>query len=252
MLGQSVTQRIGSITQPRGGYITPKSLTVTQLHSTETLEPVENIHPGLVGTVVDYLSRFASGATAEEAFDISLRGAYGAGELPLAVRLMDGITGLDDASIVNAVRLVGFDVVYRAGMARYAPVLRLSPDSDTVSNIRRMVLRAVSFFDEYGPVTADGFTFEGGYTATVRAGDGDFLTADTLWDFKVSKNPPTKDHTLQLLMYWRMGLHSIHPAFRSVRFLGIFNPRTNTVYRIAVEDIPDDIIALVEADVIGY
>jgi hypothetical protein len=33
----------------------------------------------------------------------------------------------------------------------------------------------------------DGFTFEGGYTDTVSKGDGDLTTADTLWDFKVSK-----------------------------------------------------------------
>ena len=66
-------------------------------------------------------------------------------------------------------------------------------------------------------------TFEGGYTHTVNAGDGDFMTADTLWDFKVSKKKPTKDHTLQLIMYWRMGLHSIHPEYKNVRYLGIVN-----------------------------
>ena len=72
-----------------------------------------------------------------------------------------------------------------------------------------------------GSIIKDGFTFEpakpddkayekmiktgkgsyGGYTYTVESGDGDFLTADTLWDFKVSKSKPTNKHTLQLLMY---------------------------------------------------
>ena len=32
------------------------------------------------------------------------------------------------------------------------------------------------------------------YTETVSAGDGDFLTSDTLWDFKVSKSKPTNKH----------------------------------------------------------
>ncbi|MFU0512184.1 hypothetical protein [Gardnerella leopoldii] len=35
-------------------------------------------------------------------------------------------------------------------------------------------------------------------------------------DFKVSKEKLDKDQTLQLLMYWRMGLHSIHPEFQNI------------------------------------
>ena len=53
-------------------------------------------------------------------------------------------------------------------------------------------------------------------------------------------------------MYWRMGLHSIHPEFEDIKYLGIFNPRLNTVYRIAVTDIPEDVIKEVEREVIGY
>jgi hypothetical protein len=75
----------------------------------------------------------------------------------------------------------------------------------------------------------DGFTFEGGYTDTVSKGDGDLTTADTLWDFKVSKAKVKKEYTLQLLMYWRMGLHSVHPEFQGIKYLGIYNPRLNQV-----------------------
>lgn len=49
-----------------------------------------------------------------------------------------------------------------------------------------------------------------------------------------------------------MGLHSIHPEYQEVKYLGLYNPRLNTVYRMAVEDIPADTIAQVEYDVIGY
>lgn len=115
-----------------------------------------------------------------------------------------------------------------------------------------MVTRSLAFFDEYGPIVLDGFTFEGGYTATVQTGDGDFLTADTLWDFKVSAAPPKSDHTLQVLMYYLMGKHSIHPELRAPTHLGIFNPRLNTAYRIAEALIPEDTIADVERHVIGY
>lgn len=53
-------------------------------------------------------------------------------------------------------------------------------------------------------------------------------------------------------MYWRMGLHSIYPEFDEVRYLGIYNPRQNTVYRIAVSEIPQEVISEVENTVIGY
>ena len=41
----------------------------------------------------------------------------------------------------------------------------------------------------------------GGYTVTVETGDGDFLTDDTLWDFKVSKSKPTNKHTYIAVAY---------------------------------------------------
>ena len=251
--GPSVTRRIKQVKQPRGGYIKSKDLEVISLgDGIETLNPKENIHPSLIGMTVDYLTRVMTGTSTEDAFGISLLGAGMIDELPLAEEMLSIVKGLDDASIVSAIRLSGFDVCYRAGVQNYKPVQNINPDADTIENIRIMVERSVCFLDEYGPKTLDGFTFEGGYTKTVSAGDGDFMTEDTLWDFKVSKVRPTKDHTLQLLMYWRMGLYSIHPEFQNVKYLGIYNPRMNKVFRIAVADIPQDVIDEVETEVIGY
>lgn len=115
-----------------------------------------------------------------------------------------------------------------------------------------MVESSLHFLEIYGPKVMDGFTFEGGYTYTISTGDGDFTAADTLWDFKVSKRKVQKEHTLQLLMYWRMGLYSVHPEFQSIKYLGIYNPRLNQAYRIAVADIPKDVIREVEEKIIGY
>ena len=44
------------IKQPRGGYIHPKSMNITDLPKIHELYSKENINPGLVGTVVDYLT----------------------------------------------------------------------------------------------------------------------------------------------------------------------------------------------------
>lgn len=253
MFGCSVTQRIKQVDQPKGGYIKPKEFKAELLgEGTEALNSAENVSPILVGLAVDYMTRFMSGTSAEEAFEISVKGASRMDQKAKASKLLSGIKGLDDRSIVNAVKLVGFDVCFRNGGMGYKPVEEINPDVPTAQNVRTMVERSLHFFEVYGPKVLDGFSFEGGYTDVVCKGDGDFTTADTLWDFKVSKTPIKKEHTLQLLMYWRMGLHSIHPEFKDVKYLGIYNPRMNTASRIAVEDISDEVIKKVEKEVIGY
>lgn len=250
----SVTRRIDKIKQPRGGYIRPKEFETIVLDGggIDELNPVENVSPSLVGMAVDYLTRFMSGTSAIGAFKISEMGSRVVQRKELFDQLLSNVNGLDDDSISAAVKLSGFDSAYRAGVMAYRPVQNINPNSDTVENIRTMVERSLRFLDQYGPKVMDGLTFEGGYTGYVSSGDGDFLTEDTLWDFKVSKKKLQSKYTLQLLMYWRMGLHSIHPEYKNVKYLGVYNPRMNVVYRLDVSKIPEDVISTVETEVIGY
>lgn len=251
--GASVTQRIRQIKQPRGGYINPKEMETIRLGNVlDSLNTEENVHPSLVGLAVDYLTRFMSGASVEEAFHISLRGAELIKEKKNAKKLLAEIKGLDHKSITNAVKLSGYDVCYRAGIKGYQPVDKINPNKETIKNIQTMVKQSLKFLNQYGPKVLEGFTFEGGYTQVVSSGDGDFTTSDTLWEFKVLRTKPKKEHTLQLLMYWRMGLHSVHSEFKKIKYLGIYNPRTNMVYRIAVDRISPNVIYEVEKEVIGY
>ena len=248
----SVTQRISKVKQPRGGYIKPKDFIVTDLLDDNILNERENIHSSLVGLAVDYLTRFLNGAPIEDAFKISLMGAFNVKEIELANDLLFNIQGTDDISIESASKMVGFDVAYRAGIAGYKPVELINPDKETISNIRIMVNRGLNFLKLYGPIVKDGFTFEGGYTPSINTGDGDFLTENTIWDFKVSKSAPTNKHTLQLLIYYLMGVHSIHTEFKQIENLGIFNPRLNKVYLLPISTISNEIINEVNTTVIGY
>ena len=248
----SVTQRIKAIKQPRGGYIKPKEFTETALDDGIELNPNENIHASLVGLAVDYLTRLMTGTSADEAFYISLLGSDRVNERKNAEKLISKIKGLDDKSIINACKVVGYDVCFRAGIIGYKPVKEIQPDTETIENIRIMVNRCLAFWKEYGPVEVDGFTFEGGYTEIVSSGDGDYLTEDTLWDLKVSKEAPKNKYTLQLLMYYIMGCHSIHKEFQKIKRLGIFNPRLNKVYLLEIANISDEIIQEVSSEVIGY
>ena len=225
------------------------------------MSETENVHASVIGMVVDYLTRFMMGTEITKAFEISCMGAACAvklgntGAVKEAKEYLAEIKGLDDKSIINACKMVTFDVWYRnpmgALMAKTAS--ETTADKDTVKNIKIMVERSIAFWKEYGPITKDGFTFEDkGYTETVNSGDGDYLTEDTLWDFKVSKSKPTNKHTLQLLMYWIMGQHSGKAEFKNITKLGIFNPRLNTIYTIQIADVPSEVIKEVEDDVICY
>lgn len=169
-----------------------------------------------------------------------------------AKKLLENIKDLGDDSINAACKLVGYDVCFRAGIQGYKPVDEINPDDNTIDNIRIMVQRGLVFWEKYGPIIKDGFTFEGGYTDIVSSGDGDYLTVDTLWDFKVSKEEPNSKYTLQLLMYYIMGCHSIHTEFNRIESLGIFNPRKNKVYLVNVSMISPEIIEKVSQDIIGY
>ena len=258
----SVTQRIQEIKQPRGGYIKPSQFCLQKIDDGQSLSEHENVHASVIGLTVDYLTRFVMGTDILEAFKISCMGAQIAEEmfsqksaLKTAYTLLIGITGLDDNSIINACKMVTFDAWYRnpigAILAKGAD--ETNPDIETIQNIRIMVKRSINFWNEFGPIIQDGFTFEpNGYTETVNTGDGDYLTADTLWDFKVIKSNPTNKHTLQLLMYWIMGQHSGQKIYKNITKLGIFNPRLNFVYTLELADISLKMIKEIEENVICY
>lgn len=247
----SVTQRIKEIKQPYGGYIKPNEFEKIQFEDNKELSE-ENIHSSLVGLAVDYMTRYIMGSPVEEAFKISLLGAGLINDSKYAHKLLHNINGLDNKSIYNACKLVGYDVCVRAGPMAYKDVKTIDADDDTINNIRIMVDRSINFFEKYGPIIKDGFTFEGGYTKIIDSGDGDFLTSNTLWDFKVSSSTPKSQHTLQLLVYYLMGKNSIHNEFDNIEKLGIFNPRLNCVFLKNINEIPSDVIETVSKEVIGY
>lgn len=277
---KSVTGRISEIKQPWGGYVKPSQFTEITINDNEVLTASENVHATIIGLVVDYLTRFMMGVELTEAFSISHQGAERATKLghkdaiKIAEKLILGIKDIDENSIINACKLVTFDVWRRNLKAAHNAkgVDETNPDFDTIHNIQIMIKRSLAFWKEYGPIIMAGFTFEpmndnkenyikmllqgegsfGGYTSTVTSGGGDYLTKDTLWDFKVLKSKVKSKHTLQLLMYWIMGQHSGRDEFKNISKLGVFNPRLNAIYTLDIVDVPKEIIEIIEKEVICY
>lgn len=245
----SVTKRIKQVKQPRGGYLNPKDMEVIQRPIRSLMEYQENIPPYTVGTAVDYLTRYMMTGKKSQAFKISIIGANQMGDGDQASKWLNEIEGLDDNSICRACQLVNYDSMYRAG---FPPSEFKKPDASTILSVRMLVERSMDFFKDVGDIIADGFTFGDAYTHLIHAGDGDFLTEDTLWDFKVSKYPPTKDHTLQLIIYYLMGKASKMDVFKSIRYIAIYNPRLNTIYKYDMSQMDINTIYKIRKDVIGY
>lgn len=264
----SVTARIKEVKQPRGGYIKPSQFEEIINDDGKILKE-ENIHASIIGIAIDYLTRAIMGeASLQDAFKISIAGYQRRlmilGEEVLEidkkkkidiVSLLKEIKGLDDKSIIAVCKACTYDSWYRnpMGAMMVKGAEEIMPDKNTIENIKIMVNRSILFWKKYGPVAVNGFTFEkDGYTQTVDSGDGDYLTEDTLWEFKVIKSKPTNKHTLQLLMYWIMGQHSGKEEFKGIKNLGIFNPRLNIVYLLNIDIIPRETIREVEKEVICY
>ncbi len=248
----SVTKRIAYVRQPEKGYIPLKTLNVKEYFDDLKINKIDSAFKSIQGMAVDYLTRYMSGTPKNIAFQISLKGAENVDELDKANMLLSKITGLDADSICAACQLVGYDVAYRYNPKYFNPKKIIIPNKKTIQNIVVLVNRSVKFLKNNGPIIMDGFTFEGGYNEVISSGDGDYLTTDTLWDFKVSKYNPDTSHTLQILIYYILGVHSIHPEFQSIKKLGIFNPELNKSYSICLSDIPDEVFQSVSRDVIGY
>lgn len=258
----SVIGRVNEVKQPSGGYVNPSWFEAYTINDGLRLNENENVNPAIIGKTVDALTRFIKGEKAVDAFAVSYKGAVIAekifhqeGALKQAKKLLLGIKGLDDVSIVNACKLVTYDVWIRnsKGALMAKGVDETEPDMATINNIKMMVARSILFWNRYGPIVKYGFTFEpDGYTDTVSSGDGDYLTADTIWNFKAARSKPTDKNTLQLLMYWIMGQHSGQEQYKTVQKLGIFNPRLNEIYCLDIKAVSGEIIAEVEKAVICY
>lgn len=238
--GYSISEYIDHINKSGCGYVPSSTFRFRSLgEGIDELNPEENVSPNLISSAVDCMTHFMTGSPAKLAFGNKLFVASRIGGKSLEFKAYDliktGIVGLDDQSIINAVKLSGFDARFLVDTESYQPIEEINPDGVTIQNVRTMVKRSLHVFEIYGPKFLDRFVITGGYTDTAKYGVIDFMTSDTLWDFGVSKTRPTQGDAIRLLMNWRKALRLPHAwLFQDVNYLGIYNPRLNEVYRIGV------------------
>lgn len=269
--GLGVVARAKQIAQPAAGLVPLSLFEARQLEDGfPDLGPArfKGATPAQVGLAVDYLTRFMLlqgrcgydeegwSLAVSRAFDISIAGgdmlaqAYGI-DNPAEAYAQD-IRGLDCQSIASACKLVTLDRVFRSGLDAAEPPESVCPDQETIAAVGMMVNRSLRFLYDNGPVTEVGPTFEGGYTHLVGAGDGDYLTNDTIWDIKCLSGDIDKTATLQIAMYYAMAKHSGKPCYAHLDSMGFFNPRRNISYHLKADSIPEEVIRMIETDVLGY
>lgn len=248
-----VASCVRMVSQPAGGLLPPSLFERVRLDDRSGLHAAsrETVPPDIAGLFVDYMTRVVTGADVRIAFRVPLLGARLVGESERAESLLARVDGFSMRSVTAACLLLDYDSAGRRGPA-YWLARRPVPDDATRENLTRMVARSLAFLDEYGPVVWRDFSFEGAYTDRITSGSGDFLTADTLWDMKVSKWPPNSKQTLQLLAYWRLGVHSVHDVYRGLTRLGLFNPRLDTAWILDVDRIDGDLVSWADHELIGY
>lgn len=261
--------------QPRGGFVPPKDMIVTDLVDDDdflmtvtTLGEYADVSPTTVGMVVDYLLRadlaLYKGTDVTEAvfnaFIISMMGAKMVNKIDDAIDLEKQISeelikGKDrnyKKVVTCACRLVVFDAVIRA-MYYDENTKPPKPTLEDAQYITYLEVSALRHFKEFEkPVTKIGFSVSGEGSKNVSASDGDYLTEDSIIDLKTSKSKPTSKDTLQVLMYYLMGLHEDYETFSKIQYLKIVNPKLGKVYTYDLDDLTDETKLQVERDVIGY
>lgn len=260
-MGLSVTKRIDTITQPRGGYLPKKLFNIVYYNDNNTLTWIDYKDkklPTIQGLAVDYLTRYILTNDKEQAFHISILGAIEADEVDgnkwhtkKLYKLLNNIDGLNNKSIKNACKIVGYDDVYRRGYRGYRNIDEIDPPIEMINNIKIMVNRSVEFLKKDSPILKTELTFEP-YTKLVSQGDGDYLTNNMLIDLKVSKNIFTSKWSLQILMYYLLGLHSKYSEYQKTNQLCIYNPFLNCALILNIQDISDEIMYKVSHEILGY
>lgn len=245
----NVTTLVDSTKQPHGGYVPITLFNVEEYNDGEILFEKESISPNIMGILVDYMTRFLSGNNSLDAFKFPLKGAELFGEKEKANTLLSKIKGLDEQSIIAACELIKYDVYFRTQNASLVREYKQELNSETIENVKIMVRRGLNLWEEKGKVVLTGFTFPKAKSYIISSADGDYLTEDTIWDFKVSKYEPTIQNTLQVLIYYLLGISSKVKEFGLVEKIAIFNPRLNKSYELTIDNINSSVIADVYSNI---
>lgn len=174
--------------------------------------------------------------------------------------------GLDDNSVANVIRLIkyinytdryikfvnGTDEIELAMQHQLEQILANEIPDSTIANVKTMVKRVLRLFDTYKPFVASDIDLYNNSARIIHHGKCEYLSKDTIWSITKGYTKSSQKLTLELLIEYLVGMHIKKEQFKSIKYLGIYNYRTDTVYRLEISKIDPDIIDEVNTSIIGY
>lgn len=266
-----VKDRVKTCIQPVDGFVKPASFKQKKLNiDTYKLAP-ETIDPRIVN------------ATIRNLIEIELRNfnssndiEYELGSLKLNIDILDDNDsayhkdvinlskniqpGLSDKTIASMIKLIHYEMVTdlwiddsidKGSVPSWLNVDNIS--NDTITNVRIIVKRIVHLLTINNSFTDHSINVFIHPSRIIKFSFCNYVTTDTVWAIIGGKHAKLGQNlTLKLLIEYLMGLHSNKDRFKAIKYLGIYNYRTDTVYRLEISKIDPDIIDEVNTSIIGY
>ena len=283
----SVTKVIKEIQQPYGGVLPVNMFRVHDIGG--DVIKCDKIRPVIVGKVVDSMLRVTIKSNKERLFKSSILGyekriehfarqfSYNSNIDYESKRIAqeDGIFNV--YSLINRIDkymndfkfyelAICISLIHQydiwneqfSYMSKHTTIESSRPKYYTKGDIRKIVelyKRTLNWLCDIIGDTSIVFDYKfypDGYTENVKYGVGDFVCCNTLFDLKCIGNKPKSIHTLQLLTYYVMGLHSHNKLYNNIKKIGIYSPILNILWYINVSDIPEESINFVLNEVLKY
>ncbi|GCE63870.1 hypothetical protein MHSWG343_08770 [Candidatus Mycoplasma haematohominis] len=268
LLSISPEKRAREYVQTCEGLLNPNLFKVTHIPTTIEVSDVDDIPQSLVKLTTVYLYRALNfKADHEDVFAIPLQVADENSDDPdipiskgwrdKANEFLFQIKGLDDQSIVAAIRLTGFHSYYPD---EEITLDKLIVGDKSVANIRQLVSRMAEFGSSVGlkhdPSEFVSIHWIRSVRILIPGVYSHFLDGDTFWKLTVFSPGEvlSKEETLELLIYYMFlsRARQFSNWFSKVTKLGIFDARTNNTFVVNLSDISQDVLKIVADQVIVF
>ena len=267
----------------------------TQLIPTEKFEVIktgrippypaekENVPPDVMGSAVDYYTRYLLTNDFRKSFKYAIRGVdifvkelKSKGEHDYAEEIWRDAVLVGEKygkSTTRAFNLAWFDSYYRCGIIRKP----YDVEDEDRQNLKYMASSCADFVETLGDVVDVGTELKNDKAMTTISvmscgvkleeltcegivGDIDILTTKALIDIKTTKGAQKSDvlkreAKMQMALYYLLGLRSedeqIRQAFERIEKLAFFNPRHGVGYVIDIADIGQKAFDTIALSVLG-
>ena len=118
----SLKERLAQMEVSEEAYLELDKFTVNDLNDGIKLNDEENIKPALVASAAKALARILNGTPNAKAFELSLKVAEALGQKQVAEQLLLSITSSNDPSVINATKLVSYEMALKSKAKDYQTI----------------------------------------------------------------------------------------------------------------------------------